>query len=391
MPLRNLLASTILRKGRTLKIELREFKDLFNMNEEISVAGYHKQRMKLNPLALKDLAQYHAKQFYADDEAVKTLKGFLIVAGDGVYFNVPAESKNFANSSNKGATKRPQAFAHCTHDVLNRVMIDLDVNTHRINDRNVAIAQAKNVPNIVGDKPCIYTYDRGYPSGEFLLDCKDEGKLFVIRIPKTLFAREQESMTSDDCEVEIIFDKKRISRNSKTAERLKKAKKINARFVRIKLPTGEHEYLATNISSEMFNTTEIGEIYRLRWGIETVFDDFKNKLGIENFTGTKQVIIEQDIYATMYLLNISSDIMQSAEVAEGYKYKMQLNRNMSFGIIKSELIHLILSRDMNEKQQRMATIVQEIERNLLPVRPNRSYERKKLIASKHHNTRKRCY
>jgi len=392
MPLDNLIKSVVFRKGRSLKIELREFEEHFNM-EQISTAGYLKQRMKLNPEALKDLAQYHARQFY-DDNSAQRLKGHLVFAGDGGFLNVPSESSEFANASTKGTKARPQAPLHCMCDVINRMIVDLDISTHRVSERDMAMIQIDNAVNVVGDKPCIYVFDRGYPSGEFFLDLQDRKKLFLVRLSEKTFKREQANMVSDDCEVEIVFDRSRIKvhLNTKTGDRLKKAGSIKLRFVRILLSTGEYEYLATNLSPQEFSTSEIGELYRMRWGIETVFDDLKNKLQIENFTGTKQIIIKQDIYATMYLLNLASDIMQSVEITGNYKHKMQLNRNMAFGIIKEELIRMILAEDMVEKQILMCAIVQELERHILPVRPNRIYKRNKCpLASKHHNTKKRCY
>ena len=42
----------------------------------------------------------------------------------------------------------------------------------------------------------------------------------------------------------------------------------------------------------------------MRWGIEIKYDELKNRLQIENFTGTTKIAIEQDFYATIYLSNM---------------------------------------------------------------------------------------
>ena len=134
----------------------------------------------------------------------------------------------------------------------------------------------------------------------------------------------------------------------------------------------------------------------MRWGIETAFDDMKNKLQLENFTGSKPIIMEQDIYATGYLYNIMSDIMQDAEKERDkekeYKYKMQINRNIAAGVIKKEVILLLLEENPKEREQIMTNLIKEIKSNILPVRRERSYDRANgNLASKYSNVKKRSF
>lgn len=207
-------------------------------------------------------------------------------------------------------------------------------------------------------------------------------------------------MKNDDSLVEVVFDKTRINphRGTPTADKLVKAGSINLRFVRFLLQSGEYEYLATNLTPEEFSTKEMGERYSMRWELETAYDDLKNKLGMENFTGTKSILLEQDIYATIYLCNIMSDIMLEAQMEleqeEGPsgKHVMAINKNVAMGIMKEELIHFILEKSDRRRKARMASIVNEIKHNLLPVRKGRHYPRTKgLLAGKYSNPRKKSY
>ena len=141
-------------------------------------------------------------------------------------------------------------------------------------------------------------------------------------------------METDDCIVEIVFDSNRTRphRGTHTAEVMARAGSIIVRFVRIKLESGEYEHLVTNLNDEEFSTEEISDLYSMRWGIETTFDDLKNILGIENFTGIKPILLEQDIYATIYLCNVMNDIMLEAQMEleqkEGKqgKHEMAINK-----------------------------------------------------------------
>ena len=55
MPTEDLIYSMINRKGLTLKLELRNYMKITHPGTEISKPGYLKQRMKLNPEAIKFL------------------------------------------------------------------------------------------------------------------------------------------------------------------------------------------------------------------------------------------------------------------------------------------------------------------------------------------------
>ena len=403
MPINNLLLSVLFRKGRTSYMELRYFKKLFKMKTPISKPGYHKQRMKLNPEAFKMLAQHHAYQFYNDPSAVQYYKEHLILAEDGTSLNVPLTEENlniYGDVSKNGARGRPQIGISCLFDVLNRVIIDMNPLQGKFNERTEAILHIDNSADVIGAKPCIYVFDRGYPSGEFFLDLLEREVKFLVRLGSSSFKREQKGMLSDDCAVNIIFDKTRINACEKeeSSQRLATAGKITLRFVRVNLKSGEYEYLATNIAADEFNTEEIFQLYRMRWGIETVFDDLKNKLQIENFTGSKPIIMEQDIYATMYLSNIINDIIQdiTAELTQkdacNYKYEMQLNKNIAIGMIKEELIFVVLEKRKRQKRELMNSIIKEIESNLLPVRPDRVFNRPHgKLSSKYSNTYKRSF
>ena len=82
MPHDALVESIVCRKGRTLRIELRELGKELGMESPISAPGYLKQREKLDPAALAILMRHHAAQVYADGDA-PTFRGMHVLAIDG--------------------------------------------------------------------------------------------------------------------------------------------------------------------------------------------------------------------------------------------------------------------------------------------------------------------
>lgn len=132
--------------------------------------------------------------------------------------------------------------------------------------------------------------------------------------------------------------------------------------------------------------------------IETAYDVLKNKLFIENFTGTKPIMIEQDIYATVYLCNVMHDILLDAKLEfniknhQKYKYKMEINKNIAIGIMKEELIRFILEKDKGKKKEIFDEIIVEISKNILPVRNGRHYVRTKgQLSGTYSNVNKRSF
>lgn len=118
--------------------------------------------------------------------------------------------------------------------------------------------------------------------------------------------KEKERMRKDDKSIEIVLDRARINmyRNCEIYNKFKDIKSMKVRLVKYQLSTGETEYLLIDISSKELNTNGIGELYFERKGIESTYNILKNKFQIENFTGKLPQLIEQNLYATLYLCNI---------------------------------------------------------------------------------------
>ncbi|WP_105177090.1 transposase [Clostridium cagae] len=81
---------------------------------------------------------------------------------------------------------------------------------------------------------------------------------------------------------------------------------LKIRVINLKLDSGITEILITNIFDEGFSVADFKELYFKRWAIEVKYNELKNKLQIENFTGKTQMAVEQDFYATIYLANMVS-------------------------------------------------------------------------------------
>ncbi len=405
MPLDDLLLSMINRKGLTLKLELRNYMKITHPGIKVSKPAYLKQRMKLNPEAFKYLYQSHNANFYHDDEITPyTYKGFLVLAADGSDINVPTTPETlekYGNASKRGGKPRAQIGLGCLYDVLNRFILDSTINKVKFDEMSIALSQIDRVRETIGEKyPFMVIMDRGYPSMPAFLHMIDSGVFFVIRLKSSDFKAEQKALSSDDEDVTIELTKPR-RRNyigTEKEEIIMSRDSFPLRMVTVTLEDGKSKVLATNLPRDRFPRECFQELYEMRWGIETAFQTLKDRLQMENFTGTKPILLEQDINSTIYVSNLAEDIVcdveeqQSDHLKKDYKHTMMINRNVSIGLLKSDLIYIVLETDPEKKTQLMQNLYREISENIVPVRPGRHYHRTRgQLASDHSNTHKRSF
>lgn len=205
-------------------------------------------------------------------------------------------------------------------------------------------------------------------------------------------------MQTNDEQLTIALTPARMARYKKTSfyTVLEQTKAIVLRVVNIVRADGSTVSVATNLD-ESFSCVEIAELYRLRWEIETAFDMFKNQLEVENFSGTKPVLIVQDVLACVFLFNFAQDMIYDAQLRydaqeKVSKHKMVVNRGFAVGVLKDDLIGVLLESDLGRKWERFFVMIEALRWEVLPVRPDRSFVRRKgRFAGKYCSTRKRCY
>jgi hypothetical protein len=403
LPLLLLILSIIERRGVTLSMEIRGFMKKGVLKEKITKTGYLKARKKLNPLALLNLAHFHNRGLY-DDGEMKEHKGYLLLGADGSNLNIPTTAetlKKWGTSSRNGTTPQASIGLSCLYDCINKSILTCSINRDKFNEADQAEKHISELPELVGDKKSILMLDRGYPSIPLFMRLNEQGQKYVVRLGSTYFKAEQKAMKTNDETVDIAITKSRLQNYKGTPDydMMVAAGKLSLRLVNFTLPSGAVECLATNLPESEFSTVEITSLYPYRWGIETAFDTLKNKLSIENFTGTAPIMIEQDIFASIYVCNLASDMIADAETqmnADGlysdYKHTMAVNRAFAIGILKDMLITAILADSHDEQDSIFDQMIEEIKHEVLPVRPQRHFKRKKgLRAGKFHNNRKRSF
>ncbi len=385
-----------------MSLELRNYMKIAHPGMEISKPGYLKQRMKLNPLAFYELYRHHNRNFYTES-GFSTFQGYLVLAADGSGINIPTTRETleeFGTSSRKGTKPQASIGLGCLYDVMNRMILESDCCKCKFDEMRLAEEQIDRVCETIGaSQPFLVVMDRGYPSTAAFIRMMEKGILFLARLKSSDYKKEQSALSGPDGWVDIFLDKSRINHYKGTdiGQRMEELGSITLRMVKVPLKEEREEILITNLPSETFDRFQIAELYQMRWGIETAYETLKDRLQIENFTGTKPVLLLQDIYSTIYISNLAEDIIRDAEAEldekeKHRKHKMMINRTLSIGILKNDLIYILLERDEEKQDRLFHQIYEDISKNLVPIRPDRHYHRTKgQLAGKYSNTHKRAY
>lgn len=390
MSLENLLTFTLTQKGKTLSMEINNyFKDINERQNRITKQAFSKQRMKLNPEVFIQLSNEYVESIY-DDNNYNTLKDYIVTAVDGTVLEIPdtkelRKAYDCERGNNKHDMRVSRARVSGIYDVLNDIMIDAQIGKYTTPEKEMGLRNILNMVNILKDKKIMIIFDRGYISTELLLILSKLDITFLFRVQSKRYEVEKASMESNDEFVKFEITKSRRRRISKEIlQYAKDVNEINLRITKIILSTGEEEYLFSNIPFKDFNTNEMGDLYFKRWKIETAYDIIKNKLYIENFSGKKEIIIEQDFYAHMLILNmvqdLKNDVNQKVESKgnTSLKYDYKINMNVFIGTFREYLIQIVIENDCKKRKMLYEYLIEEATENLVPIKEGRSFPRTKV-------------
>ena len=391
---------TLNKRGLTLKMEMSNFEEIMQKEnkEKATESALCQQRKKVSPQAFKHLNKDYIQNSYRDEEDYRRHKGYIICAIDGTDLEIPdVEEMRKEYGTSKGQEGQRQvarAKGSCLYDVVNNWVITSEIAKYKTSERLLAKNHIEEIIELfeemgrdVKKEKIIIIFDRGYPSIEMINYLEENGIKYLFRNKKQNFEKEQKKMKEKDEIIEIELSNNRLQniKDKEMRKRLREKEKIKTRFVKYKLDTGEEEILITNLDKEEFNADEIGELYYKRWKIELAYNVAKNKLGLENFTGQSKIVIEQEFYGQMFMMNIAEDLRKDANAEiekdkeHGYKYDYKVNMNTLIGILRKQFILILISMNLNkddESDKAYDDIIEEIRKNLVPIRPNRKNPRK---------------
>ncbi len=352
LPLQRIAGIIINMPKRSLSIELQEFFDsLGNGLQGCTKGAFSLQRSKLKPLFFKVWNKWLVDNFYHYyAHRVKRWRDFRLQAVDGstVYLLNKAEIINHFGTRNNQHVSVPMARVVQVYDILNDITLWGEM--YPIKKSEPAII-ASQVPQLVSDS--LTLFDRGFAGYGlmYLMMHEETPRHFIMRC-KTTFNKEVIEFTRSGKRSRIVELKpcyKSIVMLKQNGYIVTAGTAIKVRMVQINLPNGEQEILLTNLYNEkLYSIGDLKYLYGLRWGIETMYNQQKNQLQIEQFSGHRVICIQQDYTASLFVANLQSLIEKQCEdylqgINLRHKHRYRVNRNVSWASLKHTIVQLFFA------------------------------------------------
>lgn len=370
-----------LRKSLSLEIEnfVKHIKFFIGNNKLtcFSKSAFVQCRNKIHPEVFKHLNNTLINEFYTNNDAsIKLWKGFRLLSVDGSRMTLPntEELKNeYSQTKNQNSSGVVQARVSVLYDVLNNFVLDGKLAPLSVGELASAIAHLECT------RPQdLIIYDRGYPSFQLIFEHYRLNIDFVIRAKKD-FNNEIIAFYESGNTTKII--KIYPGKNTKISDKPYNYQTYQmVRLVRVELPDGEDEILITSLlDNKKYPCKIFKNLYFQRWGVEEFYDEFKNKLKAEHFSGYSKHSILQDFYVALFVSNVQSlivgEINEELQVKNKTKYVYKVNNNLSYGLLKDRIVTLFYS-DTNTEVI-FSELKELFNKHLIPIRPDRKFERHK--------------
>ena len=143
---------------------------------------------------------------------------------------------------------------------------------------------------------------------------------------------------------------------------------LSFRVVRFALDSGDFECLVTNLPIGEFPLEEIKKLYFRRWGIETSFRLLKYTIGLSNFHSYKPNQIQQEIWASFIMYNVTESMVNLTVIPkESKKYAYKVNFSVAVHVCRAFL--------RPSSEQRPIDVLSLLRRELVPIRDERKFKR----------------
>ena len=367
---------------KSMALEISNFLEHLNSKldlqkvESFTLSAFVQKRKKIKPKVFNYLSSVIIDNYYVNsNQNIKRFKDFRVLAVDGSKITLPLTEQLkmfYGESKNQTNTSIVQARSSVLYDVLNRLVLDSVLENIKTGERELALSHKSH-----WKEKDLIIYDRGYPSYDFKYEHIKAGIDYLIRVQKN-HSKIVSSFISSDKRT-LIVDIFPQEKHLFTAKDYDKSTSIKVRLVRVDLPDGGIEILMTSLlDSQIYPSSIFKELYFLRWGIETFYDELKNKLKVEYFTGYSKMSIEQDFFCAVFISNLQSIIINDLEEElkaknQNTKLDYKVNTNLSYGFLKNRILELLF------KEVPLEEVVKELEnlflQNTIPIRLNRNNKR----------------
>ncbi len=342
-------------------------------------AALTQARRKLKASAFVELSKVAVETFYMGAENVRRFHGYRLVALDGTRLRMGAWKEvagYFGRVDCRRGQPRAMAQVSLLFDVLNGLVLDAAISPGENGEQTLAVDQIEQL----GAEDLLVA-DRNYDAFWLLALVRSKGAQFCVRMRCAQARATRREITefvrSGRTEQRVLLDPGAYTREVCGEEGLG-SEPLEVRLVRVDLPSGEVEVLATSLLDvQEFSVEEISAIYSKRWQIEEKIKELKGRAVIERFTGKSVQSVEQDFHAKILATNLVQLLVNSAQAEvdrdrSSRKHVWKINLTQALSKSKGVVAPLLL----RVRSKIIARLLEIFVRTLEPARPGRWFPRR---------------
>jgi hypothetical protein len=375
---------------KSIQRELVEFHSYLQSEgyllEKASSAAFSKGRHKFSHGVFEGMSKLVVDFIYNECDDTQYWKGHIILGVDGSTVEVPND-KNVIDDWGIYQTRSDgknicMARVSTIYDVENNITLQGDIDSFNTSE----IEQFKRMfRSFISPTNSLYVFDRLFASTLSMFELNNKGVDFCYRMKKDWWKLVETFYHSEAKSAIVTLNLPKKYWEEAALLGIEK-KDIQVRLVKVLLDTGEVEILLTSLlDEEIYSNEDMKQLYGMRWGIETFYNQLKSKANLENFSGKSIRAIKQDFYAKLFILNLSATMVRPVEklLEEKPKKKWIHKVNMSdaLGYMKKKIIDLLF---LGKIKSTILELYELFKQNTIPIRPNRKFPRHKLPKNKRH-------
>jgi hypothetical protein len=274
-------------------------------------SSFCRARRKLSPTLL-ELGWKAMRACMCDmfDDIHPNVRGYRLVAIDGVWMNGRRSHKLFRalrkpkrGRPPKNFKGQPQMLLVCLADVLTRTPIAWEYVERGRGERSAAMRLLAHL-----DDRMILTADRGFPARTLLDGLLGTGCRFIMRMPagRSAFAEVRDFMGGSARDQRVRVTVGRGRGTTLATARLVRGRPPSARGAK----SPEEWVLLSNLPRNRWSVSILMSLYHERWGIETLFRELKDIVGLNHFHAHDIDGMKAEITMAM----LAASLMSAAEL-----------------------------------------------------------------------------
>jgi len=348
----------------------------------VSKSAFTQARAKLKYQAFIELNDAQVAYFYEHVQEPQLWYGLRLLVIDGSMADVP----NTEDIREHFGVWQPQSGGLCAkarvsqlYDVLNNVTLEAIIAPKSLGERVLAERHLERVGP--GD---LLIMDRGYPAFWLFAAIRAKQADFCARLSVTDWTVAKTFVASGQKQQVVALQPGYEARQA-CRQRGLPIEPIRVRLIRVELPTGEIEVLATSLLDEVrFPHATFQALYHQRWPVEEDYKVIKSRLEVENWNGKSVTAVYQEFHASVFSKNLAAILAQPAQrvVDQRYEhrqYAYQINLTNLISKMKDTIVYLLHDTDI---WAILHTLWAQMIKTVEPIRPGRSFPRQKRVKPK---------